>query len=250
MNFFDQLSNQGIKLNPTEERIVNYLLEHYGTLQDLKIARAAKDLYLSPNTIVRLCKKLGYHGFSELKYQIIHDQKKTGIETAEQQTSAMDLLKQTLAINPAQKIEEAARLIHDSRQLVFFALGLSRIVALDLAKKLEHLNKIVIVPDDRDNCILYANNMMPGQTAFFISYSGNTDIISKLSYIVKTKGVPIITLTGMSQNPLASSSTVSLYAYFRKISYQQADITSRIGFYFITELILEEYLKLFMPQNL
>lgn len=30
MNFFDQLSNRGIKLNPTEERIVNYLLEHYG----------------------------------------------------------------------------------------------------------------------------------------------------------------------------------------------------------------------------
>lgn len=247
MNFFDQLSNQGIKLNQTEERIVDYLLEHYGLLQELKIAKAAGDLYLSPNTIVRLCKKLGYHGFSELKYQLIHDQRQSRIHTAEQETSVMDILKQTLAINPRPRIEEAAGLIYNSRQLVFFALGLSRIVALDLAKKLEHLDKIVIVPDDRDNCILYANNLMPGQTAFFISYSGSTDIICKLSYIVKTKGVPVITLTGMSQNPLAGNSTVGLYAYFRNLSFGEADITSRIGFYLVSELILEEYLKLYEP---
>ncbi len=245
MNFFDQLSNQGIKLNPTEEKIVNYLLENYGALQSLKIAKAAEDLYLSPNSIVRLCKKLGYHGFSELKYKIIHDQKQYGIEAAEQQTSVMDILKRTLEINSRQNIEEAARLVHNSRQVVFFALGLSRIVALDLAKKLEHLNKIIIVPDDRDNCILYANNLMPGQIAFFISYSGNTDIICKLYYIAQTRGVPIVTLTGMSQNPIASGSAVSLYAYFRKLSCREADITSRIGFYLVTELILEEYLKHF-----
>ncbi len=245
MNFFDQLSNRGIKLNPTEERIVNYLLEHYGVLQDLKIAKVADELYLSPNSIVRLCKKLGYHGFSELKYQIIHDQKQYGINTAEQQTSVMDSLKQTLAINSRQNIEKATRLIYESRQVIFFALGLSRIVALDLAKKLEHLNKIIIVPDDRDNCILYANNLVPGQIAFFISYSGSTDIICKLSYIAQTRGVPIVTLTGMSQNPISGSSVVSLYAYFRKLNYKDADITSRVGFYLVTELIFEEYMKVF-----
>lgn len=245
MNFFDQLSNRGIKLNPTEERIVNYLLEHYGILQDLKIAKVAEELYLSPNSIVRLCKKLGYHGFSELKYQIIHERRQYGIEAAEQQTTVMDSLKQTLAINSRQNIEKTARLIYESRQVIFFALGLSRIVALDLAKKLEHLNKIIIVPDDRDNCILYANNLAPGQIAFFISYSGSTDIICKLSYIAQTRGVPIVTLTGMSQNPISGSSVVSLYAYFRKMNYRDADITSRIGFYLVTELILEEYMKLF-----
>ncbi|MGL6216830.1 MAG: MurR/RpiR family transcriptional regulator [Lacrimispora sphenoides] len=245
MNFFDQLSNRGIKLNPTEERIVNYLLEHYGILQDLKIAKVAEELYLSPNSIVRLCKKLGYHGFSELKYQMIHERRQYGIEAAEQQTNVMDSLKQTLAINSRQNIEKTARLIYDSRQVIFFALGLSRIVALDLAKKLEHLNKIIIVPDDRDNCILYANNLAPGQIAFFISYSGSTDIICKLSYIAQTRGVPIVTLTGMSQNPISGSSVVSLYAYFRKMNYRDADITSRIGFYLVTELILEEYMKLF-----
>ena len=245
MNFFDQLSNRGIKLNPTEERIVNYLLEHYGVLQDLKIAKVAEELYLSPNSIVRLCKKLGYHGFSQLKYQIIHDRKQHGINTAEQQTSVMESLKQTLAINSQQNIEKTARLIYDSRQVIFFALGLSRIVALDLAKKLEHLNKIIIVPDDRDKCILYANNLVPGQIAFFISYSGSTDIICKLSYIAQTRGVPMVTLTGMSQNPISGSSVVSLYAYFRKLSFREADITSRIGFYLVTELIFEEYVKLF-----
>lgn len=66
-----------------------------------------------------------------------------------------------------------------------------------------------------------------------------------LEYIVKTKNVPLITLTGMSQNPLASNSSVSLYAYFRRLNYREADITSRIGFYLVTELILEEYLKIF-----
>ena len=55
----------------------------------------------------------------------------------------------------------------------------------------------------------------------------------------------MVTLTGMSQNPISGSSVVSLYAYFRKLSFRDADITSRIGFYLVTELIFEEYMKLF-----
>lgn len=249
MDFFNRLSNLGIKLNPTEEKIVNYLMEHYGVLQDLKIAIVAKDLYLSPNSIVRLCKKLGYRGFSELKYQLLHDRNQSGIAAANQQITVMDSLKQTLAINSRQNIEKTARLIYESSQVIFFALGLSRIVALDLAKKLEHLNKIIIIPDDRDNNVLYANNLGPGQLAFFISYSGSTDIICKLSYIVRTRGVPIVTLTGMSQNPISDSSMVSLYAYFRKLNYRNADLTSRLGFYLVTELIMEEYMKLFRREH-
>lgn len=46
------------------------------------------------------------------------------------------------------------------------------------------------------------------------------------------------------------SSVVSLYAYFRKMNYRDADITSRIGFYLVTELILEEYMKLFRLEQL
>ena len=72
MTIFEQLSNQSIILNDTEKKIVDYILQNFDHLGTIK--NISEDLFISPNTIIRLCKKLGYKGFSELKYTISQNQ--------------------------------------------------------------------------------------------------------------------------------------------------------------------------------
>ena len=75
MKFLDVISKENITLNNTEKRIVEYILEKSHSFSNIKITDMANDLYLSSNTIIRLCKKLGYSGFSELKYNIVNANK-------------------------------------------------------------------------------------------------------------------------------------------------------------------------------
>lgn len=243
MNFYDVISQEDLKLNSTEQKIIEYLLKHIGQINGLKISQISNDLYIAPNSVIRLCKKLGYSGFTQMKYAMANAHQKDEKLEQEHWHSSIDIINQTYKLNQQHTIEDVVRLLRDTDQLVFFGLGLSRFPAEELAKKLRYLGKMVFVPDDRDNCIQYANNLKKGQTAFFFSCSGNTDIITKLVHIAKTKNIPIISLTGISQNMLTNYSDYKLYAYINKIEYQGADISSRTGFYFVTDLIFNEYLR-------
>lgn len=249
MNFFDSISQPDLKLNATEHKILEYLLQNMEHIEGMKIAEVSNALYIAPNSVIRLCKKLGYSGFSQMKFDMAKAQDKKSTADYRQWMGSLDLISHTLKINSQETIQAVVDLIFEAEYVVFFGLGLSRLPAEDLAKKLRYLNKIVFVPDDRDNCLQYANNLKQGQAAFFFSCSGNTDIIVKLVHIVKTKNIPIISLTGISQNTLTNFSSHKLYAYVNHVDYRGIDLSSRTSFYFITDLIFNEYLKRVLVQS-
>lgn len=246
MSLFNKLSSESLHLNLTEKRIVDEILKNYSNFDTIKIADLSSKLFISSTAIVRLCKKLGYTGFSELKYQIKLDKNAHNhneeINFDEELTLTVN---QTIKLNSRESIMKSAKLMFDAEQIVFFALGLSKTVALDLSKKLSCLNKIAIVPDDRDSCISFANNLHRNQLAVFISLTGSTDIIKKLSYITKTKNIFTIAFTGVSQSPLISHASISLFAYHNHLDMFNEDINSRLGLYILSELVFNEYLKIY-----
>ena len=81
--------------------------------------------------------------------------------------------------------------------------------------------------------------------AFIISSSGSTDIIKKITGIVKTKNIYTISLTGLSQNFLSNLSDLSLFAYLKDYQLNNHDLTSRLGFNIVLDLIFEEFSKLY-----
>lgn len=244
MNIFEQLSHPDLHLNQTEQRVIEYILENFEQFEDVKIQKISNDLFISPNTIIRLCKKLGYDGFSRLKHNIIHTNMREK-STPNVHYGLLDLIDFTMSINSAERIRDVAKTIHESDQLIIFGFGLSQFVANDLARKLTHLDKLVIVPDDRDNCKLFANNLREGQVAMIISLSGDTDIIKKISSIVKTKNVPAITITGFGQNLVSTFGTLNLFGYYNRLEIHGSDVSSRFGFYILTELIFQECYELY-----
>lgn len=245
MKFFDLISKDNISINSTEKRIVEYILENYSSFSKMKITDMANSLYISSNTIIRLCKKLGYSGFSELKYDIISSNNlHEGINLNSDHISIHNSIIQTLSLNSSEAIHEAAELIHNSNRIVFFSLGLSQYSALSFCKRIQYFNKMCLVPKDRDENILFANNLGKGDLVFMISASGETDIIKKIIGIVKTKKVKIISITGLSQNFLSQLSDLALYAYLKEYHIKNHDLTSRLGFNIILDLIFEKFTKL------
>lgn len=245
MKLFDIISNDTINLNNTEKKIIDYILERTSTFNNIKITDIANDLFISSNTVIRLCKKLGYTGFSQLKYEIVNFN--TTLDTKEITSSNFSLhdsVIKTLSLNKSEDIQAIVKLICTSNRIVIFSLGLSQYPAIAFSKKLQYLKKMCLVPSDRDENILFANNIEEDDLAIIISNSGSTDIIKKISGIVKTKNVPIISLTGFSQNFLSQTSDISLYAYLKEHKLNNHDLTSRLGFNILLDLIFDELIEI------
>ena len=233
MSFYERFSNENIHINNTEKKIIEYILERANSFSKIKLTDIANDLFLSSNTIIRLCKKLGYSGFSELKYDIINNNyEKVSDSNEHSHITIQNSILQTLSLNKKETFKECATLIKDSNKVIIFSLGLSQYPALSFAKKLQYFNKICLVPEDRDATTLFANNLKDGDLAIIVSSSGNTDIMR------------IISITGFSQNIVSHFSDISLYAYLKDYNIDGHDLTSRIGFNIIFDLLFEEYSNL------
>ena len=245
MSFYERFSNENIHINNTEKKIIEYILERANSFSKIKLTDIANDLFLSSNTIIRLCKKLGYSGFSELKYDIINNNyEKVSDSNEHSHITIQNSILQTLSLNKKETFKECATLIKDSNKVIIFSLGLSQYPALSFDKKLQYFNKICLVPEDRDATTLFANNLKDGDLAIIVSSSGNTDIMRKISSIITTKNVSIISITGFSQNIVSHFSDISLYAYLKDYNIDGHDLTSRIGFNIIFDLLFEEYSNL------
>lgn len=70
MTFDERVSEVEIYLNDTEDDIVEYIRKHRRILHKMSIQKIAEELFIAPNWIMRLSKKLGYSGFAELKFAV------------------------------------------------------------------------------------------------------------------------------------------------------------------------------------
>ena len=58
------------QLNETDDDIVDYIRSHRQEIMKLSIQKVAAELFIAPNAVMRLSKKLEYSGFSELKFSV------------------------------------------------------------------------------------------------------------------------------------------------------------------------------------
>ena len=56
-----------LDFSTSEKQLAKYILEHGEKVLQYSIQDLAKKTYTSPATIVRLCKKIGLHGYSDFK---------------------------------------------------------------------------------------------------------------------------------------------------------------------------------------
>ena len=57
-------------LNELEILVYHYVLEHMDNIPKLTIRQLSTNCHVSTSTILRFCSKIGFDGFSELKYAI------------------------------------------------------------------------------------------------------------------------------------------------------------------------------------
>ena len=112
MYFYQLLKLNRHLLNKNEEEILTYFLTHAKKIQQITIREVAETFFTVPNTITRMCKKLGFLGYSDFKEALY-------ITTIEEQsfsdfTSLDDQLVKTKQLLNQQTIDEINQVIFES----------------------------------------------------------------------------------------------------------------------------------------
>ena len=75
MTVDERIYQYEFQMNDTDDEIVSYIQKNRANIMDFSIQKIAADLYIAPNSVMRLAKKLGYSGFSELKFSLQNEEK-------------------------------------------------------------------------------------------------------------------------------------------------------------------------------
>lgn len=208
MTFEERVALNWLKLNDVEDDIVTYLKSKVSEAESLSINKIAKDMFIAPNTIVRFAKKLGYKGFSELKYSLAFEHGTAGDEEILKLEKIFEPeiskhIIQTIQLIDKRQVIGVLKRIYEASSVSLYGIGDSQYFCELLAKYLSRVSENIemrfhILYDSEYNI----SRLKKGDITIFISASGESAQIVDLAGKAHKRGAYIIAITMDTDNTL------------------------------------------------
>ncbi|MDA7028210.1 MurR/RpiR family transcriptional regulator [Bacillus sp. CLL-7-23] len=209
--------------SPSEKSIIEYMFEQRENIKNKTVKQISNETYTHPSTLVRVGKKLGYSGWIDLRDTFLEeidylnshfsniDANLPFTEYDNVMTIANKLAKlnqmtisDTLSLINHDELQKATDLIKKATSIKIFAMNNNLILCHDFKAKMNRIGRKVdlamvdpeyeVASCDSETC------------AIVISYTGETESITKLLPMLKNRKIPIIALTSIGDNTLTKSS--------------------------------------------
>lgn len=125
VTFEKRVYEHEFKLNDTDDSIIEYIKANREDIQKISIQNIANSLYISPNAIMRTAKKLGYSGFSELKFTLQKENNPKDNRTAENrvlQKLPQNIIK-SLDVLDDEDMEKLISALLNANNILFVGIG-------------------------------------------------------------------------------------------------------------------------------
>lgn len=231
------------KLNAAEKKAAAYILENTEDIVHFTITDLADKCGVSQATVFRLCQKLGYKGYQDLKinlaYLVVKPVQNIHEEINEDDdmyiikqkilNSNLYSLEETMKLNDDKVLEKAVDFMLQANQILFFGMGGSGVLAYDAYHKFIRTGIRCAASSDGHWQAMYASLAQQGDVIVAFSNSGsNKDLVESIK-IGKENGLNIISVTGNSKSPLAEISDVVLISYGKESAFRSEAMESRIS---------------------
>lgn len=234
------------QMGAAEAGVVRYLLEEPEKAAELSVHALAKECFSSPTTIIRMCKRLGFGGYRDLKRILICElavmakQQSRNEEDITEQDSMDQIIDKTTYKNiasledtrkllDAKVIRECVEGLVQCKTIYLFGIGSSLLVARDAYLKFLRLNKSCILNDDWHSQLLQARNMRKDDLGLIISYSGRTTEMIECARTIQRVGARFILITRFAVSPLSEMADLNLYVAANEAIFRSGAMGSRIS---------------------
>ncbi len=239
MGLFKQLQQNQHLLNPQETKLLSYLMSHSQQLKNKTLKEVANELYVSPNTIVRMAKKLEFKGYTELKMLIELENTQKDKLNKEKNISLLNQIQQTEKLLTPELIQTVCETILSANHVYFFSCGPSKFPCEEMKERLRILGINTSLYFEPHVMNQRAKQLDENDVVIVVSLSGETKTPLDATKITKLSSAHVISITGFSQNAIAQLADTPLYTFYDSATYAEMDISSRIGIHYILNHIFE-----------
>lgn len=248
-------------LSPGEKNVADHILSLGKDLKRYSTRNLADLSYTSPPTVIRLCKKMGYSGFDQLKDQYLRE-----LEYLEQDFGQVDVnfpfdckdtlskaarkmgrlyeetVKDTLSILQFDMLQKAVSLIKYCDTIYVFSAGTTLNLAVAFKEKMMKIGRSVAIPNNLNYQQYEVNCMKKRDLALIISYSGETGAMIQAANTCREKGIPVLAVTSFGDNALSRLATCRLLISTREsLFYNIGDFSSHISVSFLLDILYGAY---------
>ena len=214
-------------LSAAEKKIAAYVLAEPRKVIHYNITELARRSGVSQAAIVRFCRRIGMKGFPEFKLRLSQDvfrisderflpdlELESDIDPALVVKGVIGEIHRSMdrmeTLCDVHLLGRAADMIREARLTSIFGIGASGLAAQDLYQKLSRIGLPCANTQDSHLQLTSACNLGAQDTAFIISYSGETPEMISCAAWAKKKGASLITLTMDTENTLRSFAGAAL----------------------------------------
>ncbi|TKC16123.1 MurR/RpiR family transcriptional regulator [Robertmurraya kyonggiensis] len=240
------------QLPESERKIAQYILQSPHDAVNCTVSELAAITESSGAAVIRLCKSLGFKGFQELKIRIISDLGKPveqGYRDFERGEKSEDIVQKTLS-NSIQSLRDSVEVIHyeelkkavqallTAKNVHFFGIGASHIIATDAQQKLLRIKKSSTAFSDTHLVATLIANAEPDDVLFGISFSGETPEVINVMALAKEQGMKTISLTKYGQSSVADLADMKLFtSHSAEAPFRSAATSSRLAQLFMIDIL-------------
>ncbi|WP_026346876.1 MurR/RpiR family transcriptional regulator [Variovorax atrisoli] len=231
-------------LAASEAKVVALLLADPLFVGASTTAQVAARAGVSPPSVVRAARAIGFTGFTELKIEIARARGTTRF-FAPPEVLAADATSATvletsiragtdalMALGGAVELpafDEAVRTIQSARQVIAFGAGPSATVAADAVFRLRAVGVTTIGIQDYLSAMIATRLLGPGDVVIAVSSTGRTSTTLAIADAASSAGASLIAITNQYGTPLATLADVALVVGGAPLPAQMAAAGSRLA---------------------
>ena len=205
------------RFTPTEMQITKYIQENASQVVSMPLDELAEKTFVSKSTIIRFCKKMGFHGHKEMCVQLAKELSSLGDP---QQGSKIDpsfpfahgddrkviadklqelcykALRDTMQDLPLDKVQHIARIIHDKKSLTIYAPEDNDLSARDFLGKLVSIGINARIVTVSSLSLQAALAQAADSCALFVSYYGNQSFMVQAARVLFDRKITVMLISG------------------------------------------------------
>lgn len=248
------------RASEAEKGVADLIMKNPELVVNMSIHQLAADTFTSASTIIRLCRKLGFEGYKDLRKALLYEvsvrkevseeqtrkiEREDSLNTIVQKVTYRNIvsLENTNKLLNMDALAQCVELIDRAENVILFGMGASLLVAKDACLKFVRVNKSCHFGEDWHMQMLYARNSCPNDVAIAISYSGMTQETIRCAETVKNNGTPLITITRFDALPLSKFADYNLYVESPEMFARIGAMSSRMAQFNIIDIIYTAYVN-------
>ncbi|MCI1894471.1 MAG: MurR/RpiR family transcriptional regulator [Lactobacillus sp.] len=228
-------------LNGLESAVYTYINQHQAEVEKMTIRQLAEKAHVSTTTILRFAGKMGFEGYSELRYAI--KQHRAALTSAPPEPNyditvpIAEFFENVNTTDFAKLIDQALTHIVPAPMVLLCGIGTGQALAEYGARFWSNIGKFSLAITDPYYPFPLHTPILQNTVMVALSVSGESHQVIEMASRAQQNGVYVIAVTNHADSTLAQLSDMVIAYYMPEMKHGDLNLTTQVPIIYLIELI-------------